>query len=335
MSRLRARCPDCRTFTAVAIGPGYECHSCGREYGAGLVRVPQAWGEGGESMAEAARLPLPFPEAAVVEEETLDEQTLAVAIDLPERPLVLGGCCCAHIGAVEALAARNGRIALVWIDAHGDLNTVESSPSGNLWATPFRMILESGAVDPQDAILLGARSLDPPEREYIASIGLRTDIEELEEALDGTAGVYVALDVDVFEPGEMQPFMPEPGGLTLAEAEQLFGQVRERTTILGAGFSALAAEPDERRAADPAGAGAGAVTPGRGGRSKLASSCLNASTSPSSIDTRRPPTVGSPTRTRARAVTRTTATTSSRRRSTSARSAVTTFPCTLATGSPS
>ena len=147
-----------------------------------MVRVPQAWGEGGESMAEAARLPLPFPEAAVVEEETLDEQTLAVAIDLPERPLVLGGCCCSHIGAVEALAARNGRIALIWIDAHGDLNTVESSPSGNLWATPFRMILESGAVDPQDAILLGARSLDPPEREYIASIGLRTDGEELERS---------------------------------------------------------------------------------------------------------------------------------------------------------
>ena len=175
MSRLRARCPDCRTFTAVAIGPGYECHSCGREFGAGMVRVPRAWGEGGESMAEAARLPLPYPEAAVVEEETLDEQTLAVAIDLPERPLVLGGCCCSHIGAVEALAARNGRIAVIWIDAHGDLNTVESSPSGNLWATPLRVILESGAVDPQDAILLGARSLDPPEREYIASIGLRTD----------------------------------------------------------------------------------------------------------------------------------------------------------------
>ena len=216
MSRLRARCPDCRTFTAVAIGPGYECHSCGREYGAGMVRVPQAWGEGGESMAEAARLPLPFPEAAVVEEETLDEQTLAVAIDLPERPLVLGGCCCSHIGAVEALAARNGRIALIWIDAHGDLNTIESSPSGNLWATPFRVILESGAVDPQDAILVGARSLDPPEREYIASIGLRTDVEELEEALDGTAGVYVALDVDALEPGEIQPFMPEPDGLTPA-----------------------------------------------------------------------------------------------------------------------
>jgi arginase family enzyme len=244
VSRLRARCPDCHTFTAVAIGPGYECHSCGREFGAGLVRVPQAWGEGGESMAEAARLPLPFPEASVVEEETLDEQTLAVAIDLPERPLVLGGCCCAHIGAVEALAARNGRIALVWFDAHGDLNTPETSPSGNLWGMPFRMILDSGAVDPQDAILLGARSLDPPEREYIASIGLRTGPDELDQALDGVEGAYVALDVDALEPGEVHPFMPEPGGLTLDEVDRLLQQVRERTPVLGAGFSGVAADPE-------------------------------------------------------------------------------------------
>ena len=243
MSRLRARCPDCRTYTAVAIGPGYECHACGREFGAGLVRVPQAWGEAGESMAEAARLPLPYPEAAVVEEETLDEQTLAVAIDLPERPLVLGGCCCAHLGAVEALSARNGRIALVWFDAHGDLNTPETSPSGNLWGMPLRMILDSGAVDPQDTILLGARSLDPPEREFIASIGLRTEAAELEQALEGTEGAYVALDVDSLEPAEIHPFMPEAGGLSLDEVEDLLRRIREHTSVLGAGFSGLAAEP--------------------------------------------------------------------------------------------
>jgi len=155
---------------------------------------------------------------------------------------VLGGCCCAHIGAVEALAARNGRIALIWIDAHGDLNTVESSPSGNLWATPFRVILESGAVEPQDAILLGARSLDPPEREYIASIGLRTDPDQIGEALDGTEGVYVALDVDSLEPGEISPFMPEPGGLSLAETEKLLRRVPREAPVLGAGLSGLAAE---------------------------------------------------------------------------------------------
>ena len=242
MSRLRARCPDCRTLTAVAIGPGYECHACGREFAAGLVRVPQAWGEGGESMAEAARLPLPYPEAAVVEESSLDEQSLAVAIDLPERPLVLGGCCCAHIGAVEALAARNGRIGLVWFDGHGDLNTPETSPSGNLWGMPLRMILDSGAVEPRDTILLGARSLDPPEQEYIASTGLRTDPAALEQALEGTEGAYVALDVDSLEPGQIHPFMPEPGGLTLEEVEDVLRRVCKKTTILGAGFSGAAAE---------------------------------------------------------------------------------------------
>ena len=55
VSTLRARCPDCRTLTAVALDDEYQCHSCGREFAAGLVRVPRAWGAGGEAMAEAAR----------------------------------------------------------------------------------------------------------------------------------------------------------------------------------------------------------------------------------------------------------------------------------------
>src|SRR2546430_11672190 len=104
MRRAREKSPDGRTFTPVAIGRGNECHACGREFAAGLVRVPRAWGEGGEPIAEAARLPLPYPEAAVVEENTLGEQTLAIASELPERPLVLGGCCFAHLRARQALA---------------------------------------------------------------------------------------------------------------------------------------------------------------------------------------------------------------------------------------
>ena len=194
-------------------------------------------------MAEAARLPLPFPEAAVVEEETLDEQTLALAIDLPERPLVLGGCCCSHIGAVEALAAPHGRIALVWFDAHGDLNTPESSPSGNLWGMPLRMILDSGAVDPPTTILLGARSLDPPEREYVASIGLRTDAEELERALDGMEGVYVALDVDSSSPARSPRSCRSPAGSRSTRSRSCCGRVRERPRCWAPASAASAAEP--------------------------------------------------------------------------------------------
>jgi len=243
LSRLRAKCPDCGTFTAVAVGPGYECHACGREFAAGLVRVPRAWGAGGEAIAEAASLPLPYPETAVVEEDTLGDQTLALAAELPERPLVLGGCCCTHVGAVEGLAARHDRLALLWVDAHGDLNTSESSPTGNLWGMPLRMILDSGAVAAEDALLVGARNLDPPEVEHIAEIGLRTDPADLDDVLAGTDGVYVAFDADSLDPGEIRSFMPEPDGLTLAEAESLLRRTASQAAVLGAGFTALLPDP--------------------------------------------------------------------------------------------
>ena len=128
-------------------------------------------------MAEAAKaVVLPWPEAAVVEDETLEGQTAAVAAALPRTPLVLGGCCCAHIGAIRGLAARHGRLAVVWLDAHGDLNTPETSPSGNAWGMPLRMSLDEGAIEPADVALVGARDLDPAEEEYVAAIGIDDDI---------------------------------------------------------------------------------------------------------------------------------------------------------------
>jgi arginase len=242
VSRLRAKCPDCRTYTAVALGPEYECHSCGRVFHSGMVRVPQAWGTGGEAMAESAWLELPFPEAAVVEAETLEEQNLALAADLPERPLVLGGDCCSHVGAVEGLAARQGRLSVVWLDAHGDLNTPQSSPSGNQWGMPLRMLLDSGAVDPGDVALIGARNLDPPEEEFIQASGLNVGEEGLERALEGAGCTYVALDVDVLEPTEMSVFMPEPDGPSRQEVERILRSVAGRTKVLGAGFTGLTFE---------------------------------------------------------------------------------------------
>jgi arginase len=244
MSRLRARCPACRTLTAVAIGPEYQCHVCSREFAAAIVRVPRAWGRGGEEMAAAAALELPYPEAAVVDEETLEAQTLAVASALPDRPLVLGGCCCSHIGAVEALANRHGRIAVVWIDAHGDLNTPETSPSGNPWGMPLRMLIDAGAVDVDDVCLVGARDLDPPEQHFIARSGLRLAADGIAGAIAGTEGVYVALDCDSIDELEVASFMPEPDGLTVDEVDAMFRDLAARAPVLGAGLSGLV--PDER-----------------------------------------------------------------------------------------
>jgi arginase family enzyme len=228
VSALRAKCPDCRTLTAVEIGPDYQCHSCGREFAAGLVRVPRAWGDGGERMAAAALMALPWPEAATIERETLEAQIDATARVLPERPFLLGGCCCSHVGVVRELARRHGRLGVVWIDAHGDLNTPQSSPSGNAWGMALRMLVDGGDVAPEDVALLGARNLDPPEIVFIEEAGIRTELGSLPDA------VYVAVDCDVVDPPELDVFFPEPEGLALDALEALLAGI---TRPVGAGIT--------------------------------------------------------------------------------------------------
>ena len=251
MSALRARCPHCRTLTAVAFDDVYECHSCGASFPAGLVRVPRAWGRGGEAMAEAATTALPYPEALVVARDTLDQQSAAIAAGLPRRPLVLGGCCCAHVGAIRGLAARNARLAVVWLDAHGDLNTPETSPSGNLWGMPLRMAIDEGSVRTDDVALVGARNLDPPEEAYLATHAIDDDVPR---ALSDADAAYVALDVDVLEPGAIPCFMPEPGGPGLDDVERILLEVAARTRLAGLGITGLAPGADPAVLARLAGA---------------------------------------------------------------------------------
>lgn len=185
-------------------------------------------------MAEGAALGLRYPETAVVERESLEEQNAVLAALLPERPLVLGGCCCAHVGAVRGLANRFGRLAVVWLDAHGDLNTPETSPSGNFWGMPLRMLLDNRTVAPEDVALVGVRSLDPGEIDFIADTGID---DSLERVLDGVDAAYVALDLDVLDPGEAVVFMAEPDGPGVAEVEAVLRDVAGHTTIAGVGVT--------------------------------------------------------------------------------------------------
>jgi arginase len=194
-------------------------------------------------MAAAAFTELPYPEAAVIEADTLAEQNLLLASELPARPLVLGGCCCSHVGAIEALSAGEECLAVVWVDAHGDLNTPESSPSGNAWGMPLRMVIDDGAVEPKHVALVGARSLDPPEEEFIATAGVQTGEGAVARALEGADAVYVAFDCDVVEPGELAVFMPEPGGMRLDELEALLREVAATTRVAGLGFTGLVRDP--------------------------------------------------------------------------------------------
>jgi arginase family enzyme len=97
---------------------------------------------------------------------------------------------------------------------------------------PLRMLIDAGAVAAHDVALVGARSLDPPEVEFIREVGIRTDPGGLPDR------VYVALDCDVLTPGSLDVFMPEPGGPTLASLESLLGTVPQPA---GAGLTGLVA----------------------------------------------------------------------------------------------
>jgi arginase len=161
------------------------------------------------------------------------------------RPLVLGGDHSIAMGTLGGLAAAAGQAGgVIWIDAHGDLNTPETSPSGNVHGMPLAAALGRSpswfahdrlafpALDPSRVALVGIRSLDPAERAFLREADIRvftmSDIDRIgiehamREALDRVAGpgfVHVSLDLDSLDP-EVAPGVgtPVPGGLTYREA---------------------------------------------------------------------------------------------------------------------
>ena len=136
----------------------------GRASSASLGRGAQ----GGDAMAQAAALELPYPEALVVERDTLEEQTAAVAAGLP-RARSCSAAAAARTSARSAVSRRD----TTGSRSSGSTPTAtstrpETSPSGNLWGMPLRMAIDEGSVAPADVALVGARDLDPPELEYLA-----------------------------------------------------------------------------------------------------------------------------------------------------------------------
>lgn len=168
-------------------------------------------------------------------------------------PLVLGGDHSVAIGSVAASAAR-GDTGLLWVDAHADFNTPETSPSGNVHGMPLAVVLGLGhpdllAVgDPQsprltkkDVVLLGVRQLDREEREALRAFGIHAysmrDIDErgmswvASEALARLAHcdrLHVSLDVDALDPGDAPGVgTPVRGGLSFREVHLLLEKVAD------------------------------------------------------------------------------------------------------------
>jgi arginase len=161
-------------------------------------------------------------------------------------PLALGGDHSVSMGTIAGVAGR-GRTGVLWIDAHADLNTPATSPSGNIHGMPLAHLLGRGdprllsiwgggtMLRPEDVAFIGIRSLDPPERELIAELGLKVfTMKEIDkrgmaevasEAIAHLAhleALHVSFDADVLDP-QVAPGVgtPVPGGLTYREAHLL------------------------------------------------------------------------------------------------------------------
>ncbi|MFI5842156.1 GNAT family N-acetyltransferase [Catenuloplanes sp. NPDC051500] len=174
---------------------------------------------------------------------TLAETAANVRAALPADgfPVVVGGDCGVGLAPVAAAASRYGdRLGVVWYDAHGDLNTPETSPSGAFPGMVLRTLLGEGpdalvpAVPlwPSQVALVGTRVLDPAESAYITSSGIGG-------ALDPGAVAYLHVDLDVLA-GIISVGCSEPGGLTPAQLLEHVAGVAARHEIVGLTISGYA-----------------------------------------------------------------------------------------------
>ena len=178
-------------------------------------------------------------------------------------PLVLGGDHSIAVGTVAGAAAHfhqsGKRIGVIWLDAHGDMNTPESSPSGNVHGMPLASIMGYGPpelvdlagvkpmVEPRNVALVGIRDLDSKERRFAKESGVHVftmrDIDErgmrevmaeaLRFATDDTAGVAVSLDMDFVDPSDAPGVgTPVRGGVTYREAHLALEMIADSRTMV-------------------------------------------------------------------------------------------------------
>lgn len=167
-------------------------------------------------------------------------------MDAGHLPLVLGGDHSLSMGSLAAVGRRHPDVGLIWMDAHGDFNTPDTSPSGNIHGMPLAAIVGRGApalvhlagrdpsVRASQTALVGARDLDPGERlalrdsdvtvltmKEIDELGIAAVIRHALRAAtgDGSRPLHVSLDMDVVDPLRAPGVgTPVDGGLTLREA---------------------------------------------------------------------------------------------------------------------
>ncbi len=195
---------------------------------------------------------------------TKEAELVVKTLEAGKVPLVLGGDHSIAVGTVAGIAEfyrrQNQKVGLLWIDAHSDINTPGSSPSGNVHGMPLAAIMGLGPpelanifgfspkIAPENCVLVGVRDIDAIEKENIHRAGIEVftmrDIDErgmravMEEALRmagrGTTGYHVSLDMDWVDP-EDAPGVGTPvrGGATYREAHLAMEIIADHGRMLG------------------------------------------------------------------------------------------------------
>ncbi len=172
----------------------------------------------------------------------------------PSNTFMIGGTCACEVVPVSYLNEKyDGDLAVFWFDAHGDLNTPESSPSGRLHGMPLRSLLGEGdnqilervtrKLTPKQVALVGTRDLDPGEKTYIGEKDLpifkphsSTHLDELVDFAkkSGFKHAYIHFDLDVLEPTEFpHVLVPVPEGLSIRYAIDGLSLVRDNFEVVG------------------------------------------------------------------------------------------------------
>lgn len=191
------------------------------------------------------------------------ERTSVVLQDVEGPFVVVGGDCGVSAAGIAVAANRHPDLAVVWFDAHPDLNSPESSPSGAFAGMVLRAAIDGGDIVAERVVLAGARSWDAGEQTYAAESGLRTvTVAELDDpgtlvdavAATGADAVYVHIDLDVLDPADLDGLLdPEPFGLSPSTLVGAIKALRARFPLAGATLAAYAPSTlDTEQAADDA-----------------------------------------------------------------------------------
>ena len=153
------------------------------------------------------------------------------------RPLLLAGDCSVALSTLPVVVRHRPDAWVVWIDAHADFNTPETSPSGYLGGMPLAGacgLWETGfgaGLDPARVAMLGVRDVDGGER-----VGLETHGVGRPDGPEALAGlpVWIHLDLDVLDPSVLPAQVPAPGGWGLARLRRVLGELVGAGELLGA-----------------------------------------------------------------------------------------------------